>query len=372
MGHPTYFNDSPLFPNPLVCAKDIVEYGFHEINVRLPWNGIGPWVQETLDWIQLSIRPDLNVLIWPMVICLVFTVVRVFLNRVLFTKIPVWFKLNETSSEKFPESLWKFIVYSITWGWSIYLVFFKEEPLFFNLQSQWTKWYPGEPIEPGVHWLYMVQMGFYLHCIYATLYLETIRKDFVVLMLHHVLTLGLLSISYLISYHRIGLMVLFLQDIGDITLELSKLIFYFKEQNGVECRWPEIGANVGFVVFTFQYVLFRLYWLPTKALYSSLIVSMHVYPDGPMYLLFNAMLISLYLMHLYWFKFIVQLLIKILVYGEKVSDNREEDGDQIKTKEDGDQIKTKEDHQAAGNKSVGTLTKKDDSNGDPRKRNRKL
>lgn len=163
MGHPTYFNDSPLFPNPLVCAKDIVEYGFHEINVRLPWNGIGPWVQETLDWIQLSIRPDLNVLIWPMVICLVFTVVRVFLNRVLFTvslrsrhlvcytahtlkllsffhsqKIPVWFKLNETSSEKFPESLWKFIVYSITWGWSIYLVFFKEEPLFFNLQSQWT------------------------------------------------------------------------------------------------------------------------------------------------------------------------------------------------------------------------------------------
>ena len=77
-------------------------------------------------------------------------------------------------------------------------------------------------------------------------------------------------------------------------------------------------------------------------------------------------------MHLYWFKFIVHLLIKILVYGEKVSDNREEDGDQIKTKEDGDQIKTKEDHQAAGNKSVGTLTKKDDSNGDPRKRNRKL
>ena len=59
-------------------------------------------------------------------------------------------------------------------------------------------WHPGVSIQPALHWLYMVQMGFYLHCAYATIYLETIRRDFVVLMMHHVLTLGLLMFSYIV------------------------------------------------------------------------------------------------------------------------------------------------------------------------------
>ena len=84
MASPAYANFSPLFPNPLVCAKDYVVYGFNEINVKLPWNGIGPWWQETLDWMQIAIRPDLNVIIWPMIICVLLTVLRIFLNRILF------------------------------------------------------------------------------------------------------------------------------------------------------------------------------------------------------------------------------------------------------------------------------------------------
>ena len=39
-------------------------------------------------------------------------------------------------------------------------------------------------------------MGFYVHCVYASLFIETIRRDFAVLMIHHFLTLGLLGYSY--------------------------------------------------------------------------------------------------------------------------------------------------------------------------------
>ena len=59
-------------------------------------------------------------------------------------------------------------------------------------------WEHDMTIGPGLHWLYMFEMGFYLHSIYATVYLETIRKDFVVMMLHHLLTFGLLLFSYAI------------------------------------------------------------------------------------------------------------------------------------------------------------------------------
>ena len=54
-----------------------------------------------------------------------------------FQKIPVWFKLDKDSSEKFPESFWKLIVYTITWGWISYIVFWGKEPYFFELRSQW-------------------------------------------------------------------------------------------------------------------------------------------------------------------------------------------------------------------------------------------
>ena len=44
-------------------------------------------------------------------------------------------------------------------------------------------------------------------------------------------------------------------------------------------------------------VFFRLYWYPTKAIYSAMYVSMKVYPNGPFYMLFVPMLCGLYAMH---------------------------------------------------------------------------
>ena len=61
-----------------------------------------------------------------------------------------------------------------------------------------SAWSPTEPLEPGLYWLYMLQMGFYYHSIYAAVYIETIRRDFAVIMTHHLLTLGLLLFSYIV------------------------------------------------------------------------------------------------------------------------------------------------------------------------------
>ena len=53
-------------------------------------------------------------------------------------------------------------------------------------------------------------------------------------------------------FHMIGLLVLFVQDIGDIWLELSKTVLYFKERGGKEHWGPEMGANFCFAIFTLQ------------------------------------------------------------------------------------------------------------------------
>ena len=43
-------------------------------------------------------------------------------------------------------------------------------------------------------------------------------------------------------------------------------------------------------------VVCRLYWFPTKVIYSAMHISVRVYPDGPYYLLFNPMLWGLFAM----------------------------------------------------------------------------
>ena len=57
---------------------------------------------------------------------------------------------------------------------------------------------------------------------------------------------------FLCRFHMIGLLVLFVQDIGDIWLELSKTVLYFKDRGGKEHWGPELGANLCFAVFTIQ------------------------------------------------------------------------------------------------------------------------
>ena len=57
-------------------------------------------------------------------------------------------------------------------------------------------WSACMPIPMDIRVLYSVECGFYLHSIYATLYMDERRKDFVVMLCHHVLTLVLIIVSY--------------------------------------------------------------------------------------------------------------------------------------------------------------------------------
>ena len=54
-------------------------------------------------------------------------------------------------------------------------------------------------------------------------------------------------------FHKIGLMVLFLHDIGDIMLEMSKTVVYCKFRGKQERPYIETAANILFLLFTFQW-----------------------------------------------------------------------------------------------------------------------
>ena len=47
--------------------------------------------------------------------------------------------------------------------------------------------------------------------------------------------------------------MLFVQDIGDVWLEVSKTIFYFKVRDGKEYKFVENLSNVSFGIFTIEW-----------------------------------------------------------------------------------------------------------------------
>uniref|UniRef100_A0A8C9PTX2 Ceramide synthase 1 n=1 Tax=Spermophilus dauricus TaxID=99837 RepID=A0A8C9PTX2_SPEDA len=204
-----------------------------------------------------------------------------------------------------PESAWKFLFYLGCWSYSAYLLFGTDYPFFHDPPSVFYDWMPGMAVPRDIAAAYLLQGSFYGHSIYATLYMDAWRKDSVVMLIHHVVTLVLIVSSYAFRYHNVGILVLFLHDISDVQLEFTKLNIYFKARGGSYARiFPDPLSARRF--------WFRLYWFPLKVLYATFHSSLLAVPDIPFYFFFNALLLLLTVMNLYWFLYIVAFAAKVL------------------------------------------------------------
>uniref|UniRef100_A0A4W6FXY5 Ceramide synthase 1 n=1 Tax=Lates calcarifer TaxID=8187 RepID=A0A4W6FXY5_LATCA len=132
---------------------------------------------------------------------------------------------------------------------------------------------------------YLIQGSFYGHSIYATVYMDAWRKDSAVMVVHHIITLALISFSYAFRYHNVGILVLFLHDINDIQLEFTKLNVYLKSRGGGYHLLNDILSNMGSVSFSITWFWFRLYWFPLKVLYATCVSSPPVCAQHPLLLL---------------------------------------------------------------------------------------
>uniref|UniRef100_A0A8C4SXB8 Ceramide synthase 1 n=1 Tax=Erpetoichthys calabaricus TaxID=27687 RepID=A0A8C4SXB8_ERPCA len=194
-----------------------------------------------------------------------------------------------------PESAWKLLFYTTSWLYTVYLLFFTKYSFFQEPASAFYGWKRGMEVPMDIAILYLIQGSFYAHSIYATLYMDAWRKDSLVMLLHHVITLTLIVFSYVFRYHNIGILVIFLHDVNDIQLEFTKLNVYFKNRGGTYHALNNFVSNVGCVSFGFVFTG------SLKVLYTTCISSLQSVPNIPFYFFFNILLSALTLMNLYWF-----------------------------------------------------------------------
>lgn len=266
-----------------------------------------------------------------------FTVVRHLFELYICKALINWLNLDkESDRSKFPESFWKLTAYSCLWSYCSYLLVFSGEYDYFTHSYDiWNDWSLNMNVPDAIKWLYFIECGFYLHSIYATLYMDAKRKDFLVMLFHHFLTLALIIVSYATRYHKIGILVVFVHDATDIILEFTKCNVYMKYRNKKYHPINETISNVGFGFFAVGWFVFRLYWFPLKILYSTSVVSVYTAVDrgAGLYGFFNVLLWFLLGLDLYWFQIIVAFMIKVAMGQiDSFEDTRETELEQEKSK----------------------------------------
>ncbi|RCV07024.1 hypothetical protein SEVIR_1G214600v4 [Setaria viridis] len=273
---------------------------------------------------------------------LFFPTVRFFLDRFVFERVARRLILGQghqrTSNEteetrkkirKFKESAWK-CVYFLS-GELLALSVTYNEPWFTNTRYFWVG--PGEQVWPDqkiklkLKAVYMYAAGFYTYSIFALIFWETRRSDFGVSMSHHVATVVLIVLSYVFRFARVGSIVLAIHDASDVFLEVGKMSKYS------HCDWL---ANISFLLFVVSWILLRLtyfpFWILRSTSYEVLLTldkKKHNF-DGPIYYyVFNSLLFSLLVLHIYWWVLIYRMLVRQIrtrnVGDDVRSDSEEED-----------------------------------------------
>ncbi|EYC10331.1 hypothetical protein Y032_0056g2682 [Ancylostoma ceylanicum] len=233
-------------------------------------------------------------------------------------------------AEKAPESVWKLSYYGLSWLFSFFVhTCFTDINSFSDPLSMWSEWSEGvsPPIHRAVLFIYASQAAFYIHSIYATLYLDMWRKDSWLMFAHHFVALSMLLLSYVDNFTLCGALLLFLQDSSDAMLEMAKIGMYLRRRkNGDYYKLIDIAGSTVFVLFAANWVLCRLYWYPCKLLYATIYGAVYLGPqDAPFFPVLGVMLIVIYAMNIYWFNFIARMLWRVATTGEEPEDNREWD-----------------------------------------------
>lgn len=300
------------------------------------------------DHISRHHRLDTSSVLLVLTLAIVWTCMRHLSTKHIFEPIGRYFKLTRSNQEKMPESAWKCLFYTGAWLLTFYSAVWKHG-FFQRPSSVWDNWNLDFTPSTDIYLIYLIQSSFYLHSMYATVFVDVWRKDSMLLIFHHIVTFGLLAFSHAFRYNNIGVLVLLFHDFCDIILEFTKVNVYFKIRDGVTHGIHELIANVGFVVFTVSWYTTRLYWFPLKAIYVGVVIPLAANMGLAMPLLFtmNSLLWVVLAMDIYWFMLVLSFLYRVAIGQIKeVDDTREYDVEEkIKQKFNKVQANGNVDHQ---------------------------
>ncbi|XP_015250233.1 ceramide synthase 5-like [Cyprinodon tularosa] len=229
-------------------------------------------------------------------------------------KIQRWFRVRRNQDrpsmqKKFCESMWRFTFYLVIFIYAISHLW--TSPWMWDTRHCWYN-YPFQPLSPGQYNYYVAELAFYWSLMVSQ-FTDIKRKDFMIMLVHHLATIFLITISYGNNMLRAGTLVMCVHDASDIFLEAAKLANYAKYQR---------LCDTMFVVFSISFFIARLVIYPFWIVHSVLFESWEIIGPYRAWWLLNGLLLVLQVLHIIWFYTITRIAVKAIFKGKVSKDDR--------------------------------------------------
>jgi ceramide synthetase len=170
--------------------------------------------------------------------------------------------------------------------------------------------FPYQPFDsfPLIRTYLMVQLGFHLFSFVEHM-MSKPKNNFMEMLLHHCMTLLLISLAYFMNYVTVSHLVLFLHDISDLFLDWARATADTHLQ--ALTRTMSVGVVLSWL-YTRLY-LFPVYLIDAAYWHTSI-------PDEEIYgkHLLGSMLHVLLVLHIYWFILIVKMAFRLTIAKKEI------------------------------------------------------
>ncbi|KAK9804934.1 hypothetical protein WJX73_000695 [Symbiochloris irregularis] len=212
--------------------------------------------------------------------------------------------------DRFCESFWKCTAYSSLLCIGAYALY--DQPWLWHTAELWRGW-PHYELPGKVQLYYASQLAFYSSSLVMLFSWEERRKDFGVMLLHHIVTVVLIAVSHITGFGRVGSIIMILHDPSDIFLEAAKMGNY-------------AGLNAPVIA---SFALLLITWFGLRLVVLPGVIIPSIWFELPailghhngIALGLSLLLCLLVVLHIYWFYLIVQIAVNV-ARGE-VRDTRE-------------------------------------------------
>lgn len=220
---------------------------------------------------------------------------------------------------KLNESLIKLMYYFLAYTFNGYLI--SQEGIWPDVWNCWDGLYEGQYQSPILTVYYICELAWYISEMFCLFLIDSHKKDHKQMVIHHLVTIGLIGISFIYGYHRIGLLVLSCHNINDIFLEGAKSFKYLGFPN---------AANITFAGLIISWIYSRFYVFVYYILDSTIFfVHEMALSDSTWFITYyicNSMLLTLLFLNIRWFFMICKIAINAIKNGEP-EDERENESD---------------------------------------------
>lgn len=231
---------------------------------------------------------------------------------------------NEKKVVKYSEAIWRAMFYSAFCALGVYALFFNPGTASWvkDTKQHWADW-PHHEVSDAVRLYYLLELGCYIHQLSWT---EVTRSDALEMILHHIITIALIMLSYLTNYTRIGSSILLCHDCADVFLEVGKVFNYVSKVPRFKRVCSAVCDSL-FAVFAVTFFVSRLVVYPRYLVYSQVVEAPALWGGvWPGYWYFAVLLCSLQCLHVFWFYLICRMIRSLLTTGIE-KDTRSDDED---------------------------------------------